>query len=50
MTQNADLGAGREPRWCASCNQQEVRYPWRRCDVCGDEQIEPFREGWDESD
>ncbi len=37
-------------RWCTDCGEQGVAWPWRVCDLCGSEQTEPFREGWDESD
>ena len=40
--------------WCDSCGQQGVpnaaMVEGERCVLCGAEQREPFREGWDESD
>lgn len=53
----ADLDTGhttptpRALRWCTECGEQGVpigKNP--TCTLCGEEQIEPFRSGWDESD
>lgn len=38
--------------WCVHCNRQGVASlaEGAICLLCGEEQHEPFREGWDESD
>jgi hypothetical protein len=37
-------------RWCDQCGEQGVPVGAKFCRLCGEEQIEPFRAGWDESD
>jgi len=37
-------------RICIGCGEPGVSIGAHRCELCGEEQIEPFRVGWDESD
>ena len=36
--------------YCTECGEPGVEQGTDRCEFCGAEQVEPFREGWDESD
>ena len=36
--------------YCTECNEPGVPQGGNKCEICGAEQVEQFREGWDESD
>ena len=37
-------------RVCVDCGERGVPVGGDICELCGEEQVEPFRAGWDESD